>query len=98
MTKEIPTAQHEEQNYCELCGIDVPANIELKRFGKYFCSKEHLNEYVTNRQKNIGITGDKGDNSNTDNRHYHQREDDYQEEEPRRTRWFRGLGGGGGCC
>lgn len=54
MTKEELSNQ---QGYCEVCGIDVdPSRTpKLKRFGKYFCSEEHMNQYVNARVKSIGI-------------------------------------------
>jgi hypothetical protein len=63
------------QSYCEVCGIDVDPNntttAKLKRFGKYFCSEEHMNQYVNARVKGIGI-----ENS-----------DDTDKQEPRRCRF-----------
>lgn len=57
MTRKV--AKEEEQlsnpSYCETCGIDVESNTELKRFGKIFCSQEHMNQYVIARQKSIRI-------------------------------------------
>ena len=45
--------------YCEVCGIDVEANTESKRFGKWFCSSEHMEQYVKAKQHELGITDDK---------------------------------------
>ena len=42
-------------NYCEVCGIDVDQNTKLKRFGKFFCSEEHLNQYIKARQRKMGL-------------------------------------------
>lgn len=41
--------------YCEVCGIDVIADTELKRFGKLFCSEEHTEQYVGARQRELGL-------------------------------------------
>lgn len=41
--------------YREVCGIDVKADTELKRFGKYFCSSEHMDEYVRAKQRDLGL-------------------------------------------
>lgn len=54
MTEEISVA-----NYCEVCGIDVDASTNLKRFGKLFCSEDHMNQYVLARQRKLGLV--KGD-------------------------------------
>ena len=50
MSEEISTAR-----YCELCGVDVEQNVNLKRFGKLFCSEEHMNQYVKARQRRLGL-------------------------------------------
>lgn len=31
---------------CEKCGMKVDKNTAPQRFGKYFCSEEHANEYA----------------------------------------------------
>lgn len=49
MTEQVP------QPYCEVCGIDVKADANLKRFGKFFCSDEHMQQYVRARQSELGI-------------------------------------------
>lgn len=43
------------QYYCEICGIDVRQDTELKRFGKLFCSEEHMEQYVKARQSQMGL-------------------------------------------
>lgn len=43
------------QIYCEVCGIGVKADSELKRFSKYFCSSEHMEQYVMAKQKQLGL-------------------------------------------
>jgi hypothetical protein len=54
MTEELSTAR-----YCDLCGVDVELNANLKRFGKLFCSEDHMNQYVKARQKRLGL-GEEG--------------------------------------
>jgi len=44
-----------QQQYCQVCGIDVKADAELKRFGKFFCSKDHIEQYVRAKQQELGI-------------------------------------------
>jgi hypothetical protein len=51
-TEELLT---QSTNYCEVCGIEVNSNTNLKRFGKLFCSDEHLSQYVRARQKKMGL-------------------------------------------
>lgn len=68
MTEEISVA-----NYCEVCGIDVDSSTNLKRFGKLFCSEDHMNQYVLARQRKLGLV--KGDS-----------EDGESEGKPRRER------------
>ena len=41
--------------FCEVCGIDVKPDTELKRFGKLFCSEEHMEQYVRVRQRDLGL-------------------------------------------
>lgn len=53
MTEEISIA-----NYCEVCGTDVDASTNLKRFGKLFCSEDHMNQYVLARQRKLGLVKD----------------------------------------
>lgn len=36
--------------HCEKCGKEVDKNTAPQRFGKYFCSEEHAEEYVRNRE------------------------------------------------
>lgn len=50
MTEQIPQA------YCEVCGIDVKADTSLKRFGKFFCSEEHMQQYVRAKQSELGLS------------------------------------------
>ena len=50
MTEEVSVA-----TYCEVCGIDVDAATKLKRFGKLFCTEDHMNQYVKARQRRLGL-------------------------------------------
>ena len=50
--------QIDSQYYCEVCGIDVKQNEDLKRFGKHFCSEEHMEQYVKARQSQLGLDRD----------------------------------------
>ena len=34
------------QKHCPVCGMDVDKNIALKRFGRYFCSEDHADQYA----------------------------------------------------
>jgi hypothetical protein len=43
------------QPYCEVCGIDVQADTNLKRFGKFFCSTDHIEQYVRAKQSELGL-------------------------------------------
>ena len=46
MTEETSTA-----SFCEVCGVDVSPNTDLKRFDKLFCSLDHMEQYTRARQK-----------------------------------------------
>ena len=39
------------KKYCLICGMDVKEDTAVKRFGKYFCSNEHAEQYVTRKQE-----------------------------------------------
>ena len=56
MTEELSVT-----TYCEVCGIDVDATTNLKRFGKLFCSEDHMNQYVLARQKRLGLVEDRSE-------------------------------------
>ena len=49
------TEQTSSESYCEVCGIDVKTDTDLKRFGKFFCSQEHMEQYVKAKQKELGL-------------------------------------------
>ena len=36
--------------HCEKCGKKVDKNTAPQRFGKYFCSEEHAEDYATARE------------------------------------------------
>ena len=48
MSKELSSG------FCEVCGVDVSPNTDLKRFGKLFCSPDHMEQYTKARQKAQG--------------------------------------------
>lgn len=33
------------QKHCPICGMDVDKETGIKRFGKFFCSADHANQY-----------------------------------------------------
>lgn len=33
------------KKHCPVCGMDVDKNSSIKRFGKYFCSAEHAEQF-----------------------------------------------------
>ncbi|MEX0656377.1 MAG: hypothetical protein WD154_02380 [Nitrosopumilaceae archaeon] len=37
--------------HCKTCGIDIKKESAEKRFGKYFCSSEHAEQYVVKRNE-----------------------------------------------
>jgi YHS domain-containing protein len=39
--------------YCEKCGKKVDKNTAPQRFGKYFCSEEHAEEYAKIREEQM---------------------------------------------
>ena len=49
------TEQASSESYCEVCGIGVKQDTDLKRFGKFFCSQEHMEQYVTAKQRELGL-------------------------------------------
>lgn len=51
-------AEQVSKPYCEVCGIDVKPDTEMKRFGKFFCSSEHMEQYVRAKQHELGLTDD----------------------------------------
>lgn len=91
MTTKEEQQISKEQSYCEVCGIDVDASTNLKRFGKLFCSESHLNQYLEARQRSMGLM------TASDNKtEGQQREEIEYEEDPKRRR-KRGWFSGGGC-
>lgn len=50
------------QKHCPVCGIDVDKEkAAVKRFGKYFCSEEHGNQYA--EMKRAGDEQRRGEHS-----------------------------------
>jgi hypothetical protein len=49
------TEQASSTSYCEVCRLDVKQDTVLKRFGKLFCSQEHMEQYVKVRQREFGL-------------------------------------------
>lgn len=45
MSKEL------SPSFCEVCGVDVGPSTDLRRFGKLFCSLDHMNQYTKAREK-----------------------------------------------
>lgn len=66
------TEQGITEGFCEICGMDVAQDSKLKRFGKFFCSEEHMNQYVKARQKQLGLGNDR---------------EAEEKQAPRRRRW-----------
>lgn len=55
MSKELSSG------FCEVCGVDVSPNTDLKKFGKLFCSEDHMNQYMKARQKRLDVGEDYDD-------------------------------------
>lgn len=60
VSEEKNQKQQLQNYYCEVCGIDVESDTDLRRFGKLFCSDPHLNMYVRARQRKMGILEEDG--------------------------------------
>ncbi|WP_100183261.1 hypothetical protein [Candidatus Nitrosotenuis aquarius] len=39
------------EKHCQICGVDVDKKSTSKRFGKYFCSEDHAQQYVAKREE-----------------------------------------------
>ncbi len=39
------------KKYCEICGKEIEKNSNSVRFGKNFCSEEHVEQYVKEQKK-----------------------------------------------
>jgi hypothetical protein len=48
-------AEQVSKPYCEVCGIDIKGESKLKRFGKFFCSHDHMEQYARARQLELGL-------------------------------------------
>lgn len=92
MTKELSV-----ESYCEVCGIAVDVNSNLKRFGMPFCSELHMNQYVAAKQKQMGISEQDNNNRLAEDGVYEtegqRNEEDEQQPRKRKRSWFRE-----GCC
>ena len=38
------------EKHCQICGIDVKKESAIKRFGKFFCSDPHAQQYIEKKQ------------------------------------------------
>lgn len=41
--------------FCEVCGVDVDSTLNFKRFGKPFCSLDHMEQFIKVREKSLGL-------------------------------------------
>jgi hypothetical protein len=44
------------EKHCQICGIKVKKETVIKRFGKYFCNSDHVQQYVARKmeeEKNV---------------------------------------------
>ncbi|MEW6044076.1 MAG: hypothetical protein AB1608_07405 [Thermoproteota archaeon] len=39
------------EKHCPICGIDVKKETSTKRFGKYFCSDNHAQQYLKKKEE-----------------------------------------------
>lgn len=39
------------EKHCPICGIDIKKETAVKRFGKYFCSDKHAQQYVAKKEE-----------------------------------------------
>jgi len=37
--------------YCEVCGVELSKGQDLVRFGKHFCSEEHVKKYISEMEQ-----------------------------------------------
>ncbi|HEY7109953.1 MAG TPA: hypothetical protein VH415_11015 [Nitrososphaeraceae archaeon] len=52
MTQELTTS-----SFCEVCGINVCSNTNLKKFRNPFFSKGHMDYFVKSGQKRLAYKG-----------------------------------------
>lgn len=39
------------EKHCQICGIEVDKKTAPKRFGKYFCSEDHSQQYLQKKEE-----------------------------------------------
>ena len=39
------------EKHCQICGIDVKKDNDIKRFGKYFCNDEHAKQFLAEKEE-----------------------------------------------
>ncbi|MGI0047268.1 MAG: hypothetical protein ACREBB_08780 [Nitrosotalea sp.] len=39
------------EKHCQICGMDVKKESAIKRFGKFFCSDSHAEQYTVKREE-----------------------------------------------
>jgi hypothetical protein len=44
------------RKYCEICGVQLKKGKGVVRFGKYFCSEEHAEQYAREKQVSVSKT------------------------------------------
>ena len=48
------------QKHCPVCGMDVDKRTATKRFGKYFCSEKHADQYAQMKMEREADKGSRG--------------------------------------
>lgn len=43
--------------HCPVCGIDVDKEVSIKRYGKYFCSRDHVQDFVKTMEEKENRNG-----------------------------------------
>ncbi len=41
------------EKHCQICGVNVPKDSKIKRFGKFFCSDDHAQQYLQRRDEEM---------------------------------------------
>ncbi|HLC24929.1 MAG TPA: hypothetical protein VJJ25_04805 [Nitrosopumilaceae archaeon] len=39
------------EKHCQICDIEVKKETVIKRFGKYFCNGDHVQQYVARKME-----------------------------------------------
>lgn len=39
------------RKHCHVCGVDIKKEVNVKRFGEYFCNEEHAQQYVAKKME-----------------------------------------------